>query len=207
MRSVSDPIYRSRGLKSPSGTADVGTMRRALVIVAVAAGVLLAPLPVDAGVPWREQIVPGTRALVSAPIQSLGIDVGRLEIPAIGLDETIREGVAMEVINRGVAHWVGTAIAGGVGNMVLAGHRTTYTAPFLDLDRLRAGDEIYVTGLDGRRVTYRVRQTMIVEPTEVWIADPTTVPTLTLFACHPKGSLRYRIVVRADLVGVPVVLP
>ncbi len=181
-------------------------MRRMFILVLVA-GVALVGAPVQAQGPWDDYPVPGNRALVTAPQQSLGIHVGRVEIPALGLDETIREGVAIEVIDRGVAHWAGTAIAGGVGNMVLAGHRTTRTAPFVDLDRLRPGDLIHVTAVDGRRATYRVAGTMIVEPTEVWIADPTAQPMLTLFACHPKGSVAQRIVVRADLVGAPVLLP
>jgi len=145
------------------------------------------------------------RAHVEAATQQLGITIGRLEIPAIGLDEPIREGVHLSVIDRGVAHWAGTAEAGGSGNMVLAGHRTTKTAPFRDLDRLRPGDSISVTGFDGRSAEYVVRETVIVTPSDIWIVEQTDVPMVTLFACHPKRSARQRIVVRAELVDVPVV--
>lgn len=145
------------------------------------------------------------RAHVEAPIQKLGVIIGRLRIPAIGVDETIREGVHLSVIDRGPAHWAGTAEAGGAGNMVLAGHRTTKTAPFRNLDRLRAGDEILVFGIDGRSITYRVAWTLIVSPADVWIVEQTETPIITLFACHPKGSARQRIVVRGELVGEPVV--
>ena len=54
---------------------------------------------------------------------------------------------------------------------------------------------------------YRVRETLIVESNQSWIANWTETPTLTLFACHPKGSARQRIVVRADLVDTPVQFP
>lgn len=145
------------------------------------------------------------RARVDAATQQLGIVTGRIEIPAIGVDEVIREGVDLSVIDQGVAHWSGTADAGGVGNMVLAGHRTIHTAPFRDLDKLVPGDQISVSRTDGVVATYRVVETLIVSPEDTWIVDPTDVPTLTLFACHPKGSARQRIVIRAQLVDAPVV--
>ena len=145
------------------------------------------------------------RAHVEAATQQLGITVGRIEIPAIGLDEPIREGVHLSVIDRGVAHWAGTAETGGFGNMVLAGHRTTNTAPFRDLDRLQPGDPITVTGFDGRAARYVVSETVIVAPEDIWIVEQTDDPILTLFACHPKRSARQRIVVRAALADAPVV--
>lgn len=146
-----------------------------------------------------------TRARVDAVTQQLGVITGHLSIAAIGLDEEIRDGVDLSVLNRGVAHWAGTADAGQPGNMVLAGHRTTHTAPFLDLDKLEPGDEITVTAIGGVVATYRVVETIIVTPSDIWIVEPTDTPTLTLFACHPKRSSRQRIVVRAELVDVPVV--
>ena len=129
------------------------------------------------------------RARVDAVTQQLGVTTGHLEIPAIGLDEVIREGVDLSVIDRGVAHWSGTADPGGIGNMVLAGHRTIHS----------------VSGMGGRIATYRVVETLIVTPSDMWIVDPTDTPTLTMFACHPKRSARQRIVVRAELVDAPVV--
>jgi sortase A len=144
------------------------------------------------------------RATVDAVTQRLGIVTGQIEIPAIGLHEVIREGVDLSVIDQGVAHWSGTADAGAAGNMVLAGHRTIHTAPFRDLDKLEPGDEIHVSRVDGVVATYRVVETLIVSPEDMWIVDPTAVPTLTMFACHPKHSARQRIVVRAELVDAPV---
>ena len=153
--------------------------------------------------PQSDVVLP-QRAHVEAATQQLGITVGRIEIPAIGVDELIREGVHLSVIDRGVAHWAGTAEAGGFGNMVLAGHRTAKTAPFRDLDLLEAGDTITVTGFDGRSADYVVRETVVVTPADIWIVEQTETPMLTLFACHPKRSARQRIVVRAELVHAPV---
>ncbi|NNC76157.1 MAG: class E sortase [Acidimicrobiia bacterium] len=132
------------------------------------------------------------------PLQTLGFKTSHIQIPAIGLDTPILAGVDMSVINQGVAHWVGTARPGGEGNMVLAGHRTTYGAPFGDLDDLKPGDVVYVTDGSGIPVLYKVTTTAIVEPEDVWITYDSGSPILTMFACHPKGSARYRIVVIAE---------
>jgi sortase A len=147
-----------------------------------------------------------SRARVDSVTQQLGIVTGRIEIPAIGVDEVIREGVDLSVIDQGVAHWSGTADPGAAGNMVLAGHRTIHTAPFRNLDKLEPGDEIRVSRADGVVATYRVVETLIVSAQDTWIVDATDMPMLTLFACHPKGSARQRIVVRAELVDAPVVM-
>jgi len=139
--------------------------------------------------------------------QQLGHRAGHLSIPAIGVNEPILEGVSMSVINNGVAHWAGSADPGTEGNLVLAGHRTTYSRPFRDLDRLQPGDVIYASGLMGQVATYRVAETIFVTPDEMWIASPTGTPMLTMFACHPKGSARQRIVVRAELEHAPLIFP
>jgi sortase A len=133
--------------------------------------------------------------------QSSAFVLGSIEIPAIGLDETIRSGVDLSVIDQGVAQWAGTVSPGEDGNLVLAGHRTTHSKPFADLDRLRSGDLVYVTDGAGFPVIYKVTETVIVDPQDLWITYDRSRPMLTMFACHPKGSSRYRIVVTADLVG------
>jgi sortase A len=105
------------------------------------------------------------------------------------------------VIDRGPAHWAGTSFPGGPGNVVLAGHRSTHTRPFTDLDRLAPGDLVYLTNPRGFEVMYKVTETFIVAPTALWISYDNGEPLLTMFACHPKGSAAQRIVVRAQLVG------
>lgn len=134
-------------------------------------------------------------------VQSAAWDFGTLRIPAIDMVEPVRVGVDLSVLNQGVGYWAGTSTPGGEGNVVLAGHRTTWTRPFEDLDDLSEGDMIYMTGSLGIDVMYRVSETMIVEPRDLWITWDQPKPTMTLFACHPKGSARYRIVVIAELVS------
>ena len=142
-----------------------------------------------------------SRQPVGDPDQSAGHVVATLRIPAIGLEETVRAGVDLAVIDRGPAHWVGTSPVGGGGNVVLAGHRTTHGAPFYDLDRLAPGDLIYLTDASGFEVMYRVAETFIVDPFALWITYDNGEPMLTMFACHPKGSAAQRIVVRAHLLA------
>lgn len=133
--------------------------------------------------------------------QTSGTPVTTLRIPTIGLEEVVRSGVSLSVIDKGVAHWAGTAEPGDIGNVVLAGHRTTYTKPFEDLDRIAVGDLVYLDDGSGFDVIYRVDRRFIVDPSDLWITYNRDKPTLTMFACHPKGSARYRIVVTAELLA------
>jgi sortase A len=141
-----------------------------------------------------------------------GDDAGRIVIPRIGIDWTFVEGVGVRDLRQGPGHYPDSPFPGQAGNAAIAGHRTTYGAPFGDLDVLQPGDEIDITTLQGE-FTYVVRETQIVAPSQVevldadhWDFDGDGVPepnVLTLTACHPKFSARERIVVGAELVGQP----
>ena len=133
--------------------------------------------------------------------QLSGVYLGELRIPAIGVNEVVRSGVSLDVIDRGVAHWAGTAGPGEVGNVVLAGHRSTHTRPFWDLGELRVGDLIFLSDGYGFDVMYRVTDSFVVDPSALWISHETGQSELTMFACHPKGSAAFRIVVSAELVA------
>ncbi|MGI8519760.1 MAG: class E sortase, partial [Actinomycetota bacterium] len=109
---------------------------------------------------------------------------------------------------NGPGHWPGTPIPGNAGNSVFAGHRTTFTAPFADLDLLRPGDP--VTTRVGRNppITYRVSRTTVVPESEYVdfvLKQPKKrrARILTLFACTPKGQRTHRIVVSAHAQSAP----
>jgi sortase A len=132
------------------------------------------------------------------PFQSLG----ELSIPAIGLDVELGNGVDPVTLERGPGHWTGTPMPGQVGNAVVSGHRTTHTAPFRELDELAEGDEIVVESTAGSSTTFTVTEVLVVpveDYTSVVLAQPEDPDAreLTLFACHPEGSLTHRIVVHA----------
>lgn len=133
-------------------------------------------------------------------------EIGKVEIPKIGLNTTLYEGVWLTVLNVGPGHWPGTANAGEYGNMVIAGHRVTHSKPFRHIDDLVEGDEIIVTNTQGRFV-YKVTGHQIVYPKDIWIVDQTPGYRITLFACHPPGSAAQRYVIYGDLVDPPTKVP
>lgn len=123
----------------------------------------------------------------------------RLQVPAIGVDSFIFQDYGEDWLKLGVVQ-VGHLIAAGApGNLVLAGHNDVYGEVFRDLDELEAGHDIYVLA-DSTSHKYRVRETLIVEPDDVWVTLPTSTPTLTLVSCYPYLVGTHRIVVFADLV-------
>ena len=140
---------------------------------------------------------------IAAPSDSRGkeavIQVGSIEIPKIGLSTTMYEGIRLTTLDRGPGHWPGTAMPGAVGNVVVGGHRTSHDKPFRNIDKLQPGDQVIFDTANGRYV-YAVTSTEIVTPDAIRIIDQTADKTATLFACHPIGSTRQRIVVHLALV-------
>lgn len=150
------------------------------------------------------------RSPQSPPADSRAVEpavvLGTFEVPKLGLSVPLNQGISLTTIDRGPSHWPGTAMPGEYGNVVVAGHRVTRTRPFRYIDTLVVGDEIIFT-VNGVRSVYRVTGTDIVTPDAMHIVQQTAEPMVTLFACHPPGSARYRYVVRAALVGAPVAPP
>jgi sortase A len=125
--------------------------------------------------------------------------LGGLAIPKLGVDEPLYQGIRLTTLDKGPGHWPGTALPGAVGNVVVAAHRTSHGGPFRNIDQLVEGDRAVFTTADGT-IEYAVTSTQVVEPDALWIVDPTEDATATLFACHPPGSVRQRIVVKLALV-------
>ena len=158
--------------------------------------------------------LPATTAPALPPelLPARGEVAGHIAIPRIGLDWWFVEGVSVDNLKDGPGHYPESPLPGQAGNSAIAGHRTTYGAPFGNVDQLQPGDEIEITTLQGE-FTYLVRETIIVRPSEVqvlnlgfWDFDRDGSPepnVLTLTACHPKYSARQRIVIGAELVGDP----
>lgn len=138
------------------------------------------------------------RASAPAPAPATGRRIGTISIPRLKVVQPIINGVSDAVFDRGVGHWPGTPLPGEAGNMVLGGHRTGGMRPFYDIQKLVAGDRILVTRA-GRTYTYVVTRSRIVKPTATWILRQTEASTLTLFTCHPRGSIRQRFIVTAAL--------
>ena len=126
------------------------------------------------------------------------VEIGTMDIPAIGLKHRIFQGVTLHNIDRGPSHWTGSALPGEMGNTVFAGHRSTHSEPFRRVHDLKPGDTVIFT-VHGNRTIYKVTGHLVVTPADSWIADQTTAYTGTLYACHPIGSTAERYVVRLAL--------
>lgn len=141
-----------------------------------------------------------------------GSAIARIHIPTLEVSKTVVEGVRVSDLRKGPGHYPNTPLPGQAGNAAIAGHRTTYGAPFGDIDQLEPGNQIFVETIQGRFVYQVVAQGeghghIIVSPSAIEVLDQdfSMHPNrLTLTACHPKGSARQRIIVVAELVGKPV---
>lgn len=131
-----------------------------------------------------------------------GEALGAIRIPSIELDWVLFAGVTPSTLNQGPGHMPWTPLPGQPGNSVISGHRTTYGAPFFDLDLLEPGDVIEVETAIGVH-TYTVRETIIVTANDVWVTDPKPGAWLTLTTCHPKFSAAQRLIIQAELTDGP----
>jgi sortase A len=121
-----------------------------------------------------------------------------LRIPSIGVNEVVVEGVAVEDLKDGPGHYLRTADPWDPeGRVGIAGHRTTYGAPFWDLDKVRPGDEIRLVTEQGE-YRYEVTQSRDVLPTEGSVLRDTESPSLVLTTCTPRFSAALRLIVFAD---------
>jgi sortase A len=127
-----------------------------------------------------------------------GAALGRIQIPKIGADYTVVEGTDETSLEEGPGHYPSTALPGLGQTVAIAGHRTTYLAPFRHIDALRPGNQIVLTMPYGRFV-YTVQYTRVVDPTAWWVTRDVGYDRLILSACNPLYSAAQRIVVFARL--------
>jgi sortase A len=170
---------------------------------------------------WELEVGGGAVELPAAPTEEteepeaapdLGSAAAMIQFVRPGSDEPpvrkepllVVEGVTLANLRAGPGHYPGTARPGEEGNFAVAGHRTTYGAPFFHLDELVEGDEIHATGRDGVTHVYRVRELRVVSPRDTWVVGPDPLETgqsmLTLTTCHPRFSQAQRLIAFAELV-------
>jgi sortase A len=138
-----------------------------------------------------------------------GEAVALLRIPKIAVDSVVVEGVDRDDLRKGPGHYPITPLPGQAGNAAIAGHRTTYGAPFGNLDQLTVGDEIVVQTTQGT-FTYEVyEEPLVVAPTDIDVLrrDPNLEATLTLTTCNPKYSASQRLIIKAVLQREPLPAP
>jgi sortase A len=127
-----------------------------------------------------------------------GDSIGEIVLPSLGKHYFMVEGTDTDNLRKGPGHYPETPLPGERGTVAVAGHRTTYGAPFRHIDQLKRGNRIIMSMPYGRYV-YRVEKTQIVDDSALWITDPVGYDRLVLSACHPLYSAAQRLVVFARL--------
>ncbi len=112
------------------------------------------------------------------------------------MSEYVVEGTDTGSLRKGPGHYPETPLPGDPGTTAIAGHRTTYGAPFRRIDQLRRGEPITLDMPDGRFV-YRVERTKIVDDQDLSVLDEVGYQRLVLSACHPLYSAAQRVIVFA----------
>jgi sortase A len=131
-----------------------------------------------------------------------GHPLGRIVIPGIGAKFVFVQGTAAGDLRKGPGHYADTVLPGRDGTVGIAGHRTTYLAPFRNIDDLDPGDQIELRMSYGT-FGYTVSNTKIVSPRDVSVLRHRSGDWLVLTACHPLYSAAKRIVVTARLTRAP----
>lgn len=124
--------------------------------------------------------------------------VGRIELPTLDGSFAVVEGTDVGTLRKGPGHYEDTPLPGEGGTFAVAGHRTTYLAPFRDINQLTPGDPLIID-MPYAKFTYLVEKTAVVLPEDTWVKDSVGRDRLVLTACHPAYSEAKRIVIFADL--------
>ncbi|HEY8002307.1 MAG: class E sortase [Vicinamibacteria bacterium] len=147
-----------------------------------------------------EQRVEGLAGLFADQVKT-GQGIGRIEIPSIDLSIVVVQGTDTASLQKGPGHYPETAFPGQGRTIGIAGHRTTYLAPFRRINEIEDGDQITLEMPYGT-FTYEVEKHEIVDPSQVEIVDDVGYERLVLTACHPLYSAAQRWAVFAKLTDV-----
>ena len=127
-----------------------------------------------------------------------GEPLGRIAFDRIRPKYVFVAGTGRQSLKKGPGHYAGNALPGQKGTVAIAGHRTTYLAPFRHIDRLRGGDHITLTMPYGK-FTYTVEGSRIVNPANTGVLKHVEHNRLVLTTCHPVDSAARRLVVSGRL--------
>ena len=131
-----------------------------------------------------------------------GDPIGRITIARIKISFVVVEGTNTASLSRGPGHYRDTSWPGLPGTVAIAGHRTTYLAPFHKLGLVKPGDPIVLEMPYGRFVYRAVLRKIISPHAYRYVTGSVGYDRLALTACHPLYSARQRIVVFARLVAL-----
>jgi sortase A len=127
-----------------------------------------------------------------------GHAIGRIKIDRIGLNMVVVQGTDTASLEKGPGHYRNTPIPGQPGTVAIAGHRTTYLAPFRHIDQIQEGDEVRIE-MPYAAFTYTVYKHEVVDPGDVGILKPVGFDQMVMTACHPPYSAAHRYAVFSRL--------
>ena len=130
-----------------------------------------------------------------------GEAIGRIRVARMGVNMILVNGTDHETLKKGPGRDLRTFMPGENRLVYIAGHRTTYLAPFSHIDRLRAGDRVTIELPYGTFV-YSVTHHRIVQATDLSVLRSPRHELLELQACHPRFFATHRYIAYADLVRV-----
>jgi len=130
-----------------------------------------------------------------------GHAIGRIKIDRIGLNIVVVQGTDTSSLQKGPGHYTNTPIPGQPGTVAIAGHRTTYLAPFRHIDEIQDGDELRIE-MPYAAFMYTVEKHEVVDPSDVGIIKPVGYNRLVLTACHPPYSAAHRYAIFAKLTRI-----
>ena len=198
-------------LRRPGGRRGVSVL--SLVLLLAGVGMFAYPLGTDLYSRYRQDHLesgfadPGTQQAYLQHRIGIGDGLTVLRIPKLGLKVLVVQGTTPAALRAGAGHYVNTPLPGEVGNVGIAGHRTTYGRPFNRLDELRPGD---TASLETPFAIYTYKAVpafgghsnpWVVTPNDFSVVSQGTGHLLTLTTCNPKGSASQRLVMRFSLVG------
>ena len=149
---------------------------------------------------FEHPVEPQPPHIVGTRVPAAGEVIGELQIPRLGIDVMVAQGVSASVLSRAVGHMPETPLPGQLGNAALAGHRDTF---FRGLRKIGPGDSVILNTAYGP-LHYEVESIRIVAPGDVSVLDSVGGRTLTLISCYPfyyVGPAPKRFIVRARQIG------
>lgn len=236
MKEAPSPLYPERVLRPDHAEGRLGRTRSAagmltdslrhrpgprralagfsILLMLGGVGLFTYPFGTNLYADWRQSKLeeefedPGIRAAYVTRTIAPGDALTRIRIPRLEVDAIVVEGTSPSALRAGAGHYLETALPCERGNAGIAGHRTTYSKPFANLQDLRKGDLIVVATPVGR-CTYRVtKRPWITRPDDFAVLDQAGGSSvLTLTTCNPPGSAVERMIVRAELVSSSVERP
>ena len=199
-------------LRRPGGRRAISVL--SVVLFLAGAGMFAYPVGTDLYSRFHQDNLTETYAApeVARAYRDRKIAVGEglttLRIPKLGVEIVVVEGTTPSALRAGAGHYVETPLPGEVGNVGIAGHRTTYGRPLNRMNELEPGDLVELE-TPFEVFTYRAMEPFddhpnpwVVAPTQYDVVGPLPQGSfLTLTTCHPKGSARQRLIMRFELVG------